>query len=195
MLFRCISLVALAMTAIACGSSDGSSTAATLKIMSPEAGSVYTAGDAVEYEIETLGFVLAPPFNKRSLRDHPGEEEMTHEDSHADSHGSSHEDMSTPEEHQDDHDTMPHEHESDAHSDDHGADDTNPTAREGHYHVYLDAAAGSDPHLTSWSYIDSFELPADLTPGTHTLRFELRDNNHMLVGSTGSEAVLFFEVK
>ncbi|MCB9029612.1 MAG: hypothetical protein H6619_01060 [Deltaproteobacteria bacterium] len=74
----------------------------------------------------------------------------------------------------------------------HLSDELNPDANEGHYHVYLDDADGTDHHLTSWQIDDSYQLPAELESGTHTLRFELRDNNHVKVGP---EDVVFFDVK
>lgn len=93
-------------------------------------------------------------------------------------------------------DSMTHD-DTDGSTDTHSHDTTatNPSAREGHYHVYLNDASGSDPHITDWNYTGSFPLPANLAPGTHSLRFELRDNEHTPVGTDWSEAVLFFVVE
>ena len=68
----------------------------------------------------------------------------------------------------------------------------NPNAKEGHYHVYLNDGSGTDPHVTAWSSEGSYQLPDTLEAGTHSLRFELRDNNHVMVGV---ETVLFFDVE
>ncbi len=86
--------------------------------------------------------------------------------------------------------TTSDDHAEDEHS--HDSAETNPDATEGHYHVYLDDATGADSHSTLWTTTGTFEIPADTANGTHSLRFELRDNNHVKVGP---EAVLFFEVE
>ncbi len=75
------------------------------------------------------------------------------------------------------------------------SDATSPYANLGHYHVYLDDASGTDPHLTAWTYEGEFQLPDELSPGTHSLRFELRDSYHTPLSVAGSEAVLFFKVE
>jgi hypothetical protein len=74
----------------------------------------------------------------------------------------------------------------------HHHSEKNPDAREGHYHVYLNDASGKDPHLTAWSNTAGYQLPANIQKGTHSLRFELRDNDHIPVGV---EAILFFSVE
>jgi len=55
-------------------------------------------------------------------------------------------------------------------------------ASEGHYHIYLDDARGSDEHVTAWTHEVDVPLPADLAVGTHLLRIELRDNHHNEIG-------------
>ena len=80
-------------------------------------------------------------------------------------------------------------------SGDHGDEEIDPTATEGHYHIYLDDAEGSDPHLTQWGTTGAFQLADDISSGTHSLRIELRNNDHLRVGIPGSEAILFFDVE
>lgn len=66
---------------------------------------------------------------------------------------------------------------------DHAADHASMEyARQGHYHIYLDQASGSDDHVTAWTESVDVPLPADLAAGEHTLRIELRDNEHNPVG-------------
>ncbi|MDD2943040.1 MAG: hypothetical protein PHC51_08760 [bacterium] len=72
--------------------------------------------------------------------------------------------------------------------------ETNPEAREGHYHIYLDDHAGADSHVTAWTEEGVFELPLEIEPGHHSLRFELRDNEHIIVGTPESEASVHFMV-
>jgi hypothetical protein len=67
-----------------------------------------------------------------------------------------------------------------------------PGSGDGHYHIYLDEARDGDPHITAWSYSPSYQLPEDIESGFHTLRVELRDNEH---ASLGIEDVLFFQVE
>jgi hypothetical protein len=73
----------------------------------------------------------------------------------------------------------------------HSSEETNPFAIEGHMHIYLDGGAGSEPHITSWSYATPLTIPADLAPGTHSLRVELRDNEHTPVGSEHDQFYVF----
>jgi hypothetical protein len=75
----------------------------------------------------------------------------------------------------------------------HGDDEaTDGIPREGHLHIYLDEQQN---HLTAWSASGQVAIPSTTTTGMHSLRFELRDNSHGLVGTPESEAILFFEVK
>ena len=71
-----------------------------------------------------------------------------------------------------------------------------PGSRDGHYHIYLDSARDSDPHLTAWDYEVDYQLPADIAPGSHLIYIELRDNNHnsVEVGGERRFTVLFFTV-
>lgn len=78
-----------------------------------------------------------------------------------------------------------------AHS--HSGNETNPLARNGHMHVYLDGASGADAHITTWSYITEVKLPEDLAPGMHSLRLELRDDTHTIVNPDLDE-YLYFEI-
>ena len=72
---------------------------------------------------------------------------------------------------------------------------SDPDATEGHYHVYLDDAQGSDPHLTAWTHEGSYTLPTTIAVGEHSLRFELRNNHHIPVGTGGSEDLVIFSVE
>ena len=67
-----------------------------------------------------------------------------------------------------------------------------PGSRDGHYHVYLDSARDDDPHVTDWHHHLEYELPLEIAPGTHTLRVELRDNDHQ---SVGIDDIVFFTVE
>lgn len=53
----------------------------------------------------------------------------------------------------------------------------------GHYHVYLDTDDDSADHVTAWSELLDFELPADLAPGEHVIRISLRAPDHHAVGA------------
>lgn len=64
---------------------------------------------------------------------------------------------------------------------------------QGHYHVYLDDKTGTDEHLTAWTKSGVFKLPDDIVPGLHSLRFELRDNQH--VPYIGIEDTVVIEVR
>lgn len=110
------------------------------------------------------------------------EESSAHEDEHLEEDSHSNSDDS-------------HEHGDDESDHSHDSSAVNPAATEGHYHLYLDEASGTDPHITAWSYEGEYQLPDDISPGTHSLRFELRDNNHTRIGTAGAEAVIFFEVE
>ena len=75
----------------------------------------------------------------------------------------------------------------------HSGNSSNPLARNGHMHIYLDGASGSDVHITTWSYVTEVKLPQDLAPGMHSLRLELRDDAHTIVNPELDE-FLYFEV-
>ena len=48
----------------------------------------------------------------------------------------------------------------------------------GHFHIYLDDATGIDYLLAGQDPEVNVEIPADTTPGAHTLRVSLGKNNH-----------------
>ena len=183
------------LTLFSCGgssdSSDSSSSGINLSIISPESNSELRAGDTISFELSLDDFNLAPPFNLRSIdlgsvdtKDHPGDEDDTSSDT-----SNTQTDTSDPQEDSSNDSTSEEE---DEHDDE--VSETNPDAREGHYHVYLDDAAGDDEHLTSWDAQGEYQLPSDITEGAHSLRFELRDNNHAIVGAPDSEAIMFFSI-
>ena len=62
--------------------------------------------------------------------------------------------------------------------------------REGHYHVYLDTEDDSADHVTQWIPRIDYTLPADIEPGEHYLRVNLRAPNHHALGIEAS--VSFF---
>jgi hypothetical protein len=184
---RGLSVAILLACTMGCGSDSGSSATAQISIQSPSEDVEVRAGDVISYRLMLTNFVLAPPFSHRETqRNHP--EDSAEEGAVHDVEAEATEDH---------HEQPVDEHgEEAAHPDDghdHGGSESNPSAREGHYHIYVDDAAGTDPHLTRWATEDSFEVP-ELPSGTHSLRFELRDNNHVPIGTPGSEAVLFFRV-
>ncbi len=174
-------LVVLTLILLCCGGSSSSNT--DVDIISPEQNTSFKAGETISYKLTFNNFNLSPPFdaiplpnsplrnsplhnfplrNFRLLKDHP--EEVNNDNSHTD------------------------ELASDSH---HNAGLTNPDAKEGHYHVYLDSSSGEDPHQTLWQKSGSFVIPNDISIGSHSLRFELRDNSHI---PTGLEEFLFFEI-
>lgn len=67
----------------------------------------------------------------------------------------------------------------------HGHSDTGEHAkrhRTGHYHLYIDSEDDSADHLTRWDSSTFYQLPGDITPGEHTFRVSLRDDNHEPLG-------------
>ena len=54
--------------------------------------------------------------------------------------------------------------------------------REGHYHIYLDGEDDGADHLTRWTSVVDFQLPANIAPGTHYLRINLRAPDHHALG-------------
>ncbi|MCB0354410.1 MAG: hypothetical protein KDD64_12825, partial [Bdellovibrionales bacterium] len=98
----------------------------------------FAPGEAVPFTVSTTNFTLVPPFNMRGLQPRHHE-------------GSEHEDSETDHEISDEIETG---NSGDDHSHVNGV--LNPDAREGHYHIYLDDAEGSDPHLTAWSSSGSY---------------------------------------
>lgn len=216
-------LLVMTIVAASCGSTR-TDTTPKMTIISPAQDTVYKAGDTIEYALEFDRFTLVAPYNMRSLAKritkHDGSDHSSEEASSADSStngiASSETDTiaagqepTTPE--ADDTLTVTSSPTETAEATDQEAsqtptpqvtqasDDissaTNPSAREGHYHIYLDEATGSDAHVTNWNYTGSFTIPGGITPGIHSLRFELRDNEHTPVGTDWSEAVLFFVVE
>lgn len=175
----------------ACGSSDGSQ-GASIEVVEPRSELTLSPGDIIEYQVRTVNFTLANPFTDRMLdfrhegHDH-GDEQDQDSNNSLETPPTPTPSLSAGMDH------SPTQTEVSDH--DHSSLETNPHAVEGHYHIYLDDAAGSETHTTAWTEHGEYQLPLDIAPGTHSLRFELRDNNHILVGTTHSEAVLFFEVQ
>lgn len=221
--FMVTSLVIMTIVAASCGSTR-TDTTPKMTIISPAEDSVYKAGDTIEYALEFERFTLVAPYNMRSgaknITKHDGSDHSTEDSSSADSSSSgidssetdssaAAQETATPEAEE----TLtvnpsPNEtaettgqeaSETPTPQVTQASDDissaTNPSAREGHYHIYLDEATGSDAHITNWNYTGSFTIPGGITPGIHSLRFELRDNEHTPVGTDWSEAVLFFVVE
>jgi hypothetical protein len=63
-----------------------------------------------------------------------------------------------------------------------GASDDHGRVYSGHYHVYLDSEDDAADHLTAWDDHYYFQLPADIAPGLHTLRVNLRGHDHHPLG-------------
>ncbi|GAB5452365.1 MAG: hypothetical protein Hals2KO_26930 [Halioglobus sp.] len=63
-----------------------------------------------------------------------------------------------------------------------GSGDDHSKVTSGHYHVYLNTDDDSADHLTAWTTNAAFELPADLSPGSHELRISLRAPDHHALG-------------
>lgn len=177
-----IALCVLSSVFVACGGGGSSSEPVSLSVVTPATESSFRAGESIDFVLEATSFNLAAPFNLRNQninRHHPGEIEVSDDIVEIDLVDDGQEGSQ---------DSSSHDDSDDSHSDD---VEVNPNAREGHYHVYLDAASGDDPHLTSWQYNDSFDLSGDIATGMHSLRFELRDNSHAPVGI---ETIYFFQV-
>ena len=194
----------------ACSGSGSDSGGDILTVESPAAGATMRAGEMMMLEVSTKDFSLGRPpniaenasgfvgqlgreiFIGHGDEDHHLEvaEAETVETAHGeDMHG---EDMHDAATHVVEEATHDDEHADDGHS--HDATQTNPFARQGHMHIYLDGGAGSESHITSWSYSTPIELPADLSAGMHSLRIELRDDNHVIVDPL-TDQFLFFEVR
>jgi hypothetical protein len=207
----------LASALVGCGGSSSSSEPETerLAVVSPTT-TTFRAADSFMLEVETTQFTLsAPPdlsaqaangytgslartaINPRVL--HETAEEHPHDEAGnpievTDSH--SHDDIMTTssEEHSDEHsETAAHDDSEAADGHDHDSTATNPAATQGHMHIYLDGGSGSDKHVTSWSNATPITLPADIAPGMHSLRIELRDDSHTVVDPE-SDQFLMFEI-
>ncbi len=207
-------LVLFLLTTIACGGSSGSD-APLLSIDSPS-GATMRAGESMILSVSTNGFTLREP---QAVSPNPGElhvgslarlahtaesemamtEEQSEEELHLHDDGSLHDhasdeivgtaDESTSTSSED------HGH-TDSEADtehSHDTSETNPFATHGHMHIYLDGGMGSEPHITSWAQQTPISLPADIAPGMHSLRLELRDDSHTPVGQEHDQ-YYFFEV-
>ena len=153
----------------------------SIEILQPSNDQVFQAGEVLLLSLQTENFSLGPPVNiaaddPRSILGSLARQAIQ-EDAHQDEHGHEEEGGESP-------DLSSHEH---------SEVNSNPAARQGHVHVYLDDAEGSDTHITAWVYEIPIHLPSDLNPGVHSLRVELRDDSHTLVDSRFDE-VVFFEV-
>ena len=205
----------LVLSLFGCGGSSssdaalGSGDTPVIRVATPLADQRFRAGDTFTLSVLLTNFTLNTPADRDPnetetsvgalksastlLKDHSQPEHTeTHEDSaessdpmvehHNDAHG--------------DEESHQHGTESESsHDHDHGnTDTTNPDARQGHMHIYLNDAAGSDPHITAWVSDVPIELPADLPAGMHSLRIELRDDNHVIVDN-GLDEFFFFEIE
>ncbi|MCB0344328.1 MAG: hypothetical protein KDD66_04390 [Bdellovibrionales bacterium] len=189
------------LAATACGgSSGGDSFSGTvgengqkLVIMSPADNSVFLPGQTISFVVETENFSLAVPLDRRTSTEEakhhidPNEADIEELAEAAEAAGliegdeAADEEMAMMEE---------SEHSSeDGHS--HDESSTHGHAVEGHYHVYLDGAQDTDAHVTEWANDFEYALPNEISAGNHSLRFELRDNEHVKVGA---ETIYFFSV-
>lgn len=66
------------------------------------------------------------------------------------------------------------------HQMDHGDDHS--SVYSGHYHVYLNSEDDEADHLTAWDDVYFYQLPEDIEPGIHELRFSLRGDDHHALG-------------
>lgn len=197
----CSSKVASALilaAACGCGGSSGSSLTFSgtageqgqrILIMDPVSDAIFSPGQSIAFMLHTENFTLqAPPshadkhvtdadnLDVEALRE-AAEAAGLLEDEHE--HQEETASASAPEP----------EHADDGHT--HDSNSVHGHATAGHYHVYLDAASDTDPHVTAWSHELEYSLPAEIEPGPHSLRFELRDDQHVKVGA---ETVYFFIV-
>lgn len=125
---------------------------------SPTAGETFSAGDTLTLAFDFMHFNLIPP-------------EVHHldDEGHGDAHGD------------DGHHAMTEDMDGgdmDGDSEHMSGGGDHSMVNEGHYHVYLNTEDDSADHLTAWSPTADFTLPADLPPGTHTLRISLRAPDH-----------------
>ncbi|MEH6581470.1 MAG: hypothetical protein V7754_06000 [Halioglobus sp.] len=80
-------------------------------------------------------------------------------------------------------DPAEHSHDNTQHDGTHStATDDHSTVFRGHYHVYLDNPEDDAEHLTAWDDSYYFQLPGDIEPGLHTLRVNLRSEDHHALG-------------
>ena len=199
---------------IACGGSSSSIVdQPEIIIEQPGEGEVFRASDVVQLRISTVNFPIVPPLDRAiddptpmvgavarlisfyidesQLLDTEGEfdPDRGEENGHDDSADLVHAEQ---EDHDDSLDTE-HTEEQDAagHDDEHADNSSNPAARQGHVHVYLNHGVGSDPHISAWVNDIPVQLPEDLELGTHCLRVELRDDQHLLVDSAYDQTVCF----
>lgn len=78
--------------------------------------------------------------------------------------------------------------------DDTASENSVSATKQGHYHLYLDDAQGSDPHITGWTLTPVVRIPDSIRSGTHVLRFEFRNDQHA-VYSNDFDLYYFFEVQ
>jgi len=156
-------LLSLLLFTVACGSSSGFDDGPQVTITDPSNDQAFASGSRIIVRLTTRNFVLGPPNDFNSSA----------EDSHDDGESSV----------------------EDTHDDD--AARTSQLVEQagsgdGHYHLYLDDAVASDPHVTAWTDVVDYEIPGDLPAGIHSFRLELRDNDHQIVGV---EDVVFFRIE
>ncbi len=204
-IFSTCALLAPALIFSACSSSNGEfDEGPSVSIVSPSDDQSFAAGSRITLEFVTRNFELGPPSDAGGHGDSHGEESHG-EESHGE--GSQGEEAHGEEAHGEE-----------AHNEDsHGGDSTEGESahsmegmhqarseelaagsRDGHYHIYLNEATDEDEHVTAWDLTYEYPLPSDLEPGTHSLRVELRNNEHQaLEREDGSrfEDVVFFNVE
>jgi len=59
----------------------------------------------------------------------------------------------------------------------------------GHYHIYLDGGTGGNYLVAGQTPTTPIKIPANTTPGAHTLRISLGQNNHAEVTPTVEDIV------
>ncbi len=199
-LFKLILAVPLLFSVVACGGSSGSDgfsgtigqNGQKLVVMDPADNAVFAPGETISFSLRTENFTLAVPNDRRDQSKHHIDTHEVDVDALAEAAEAAGLVEGEEEQHAE-HDTSMEEESVHDTSDGHSHDDssTHPHATEGHYHVYLNAAADSDEHTTQWVTSLDYTLPEDLPAGSHSLRFELRDNDHVKVGA---ETIYFFSV-
>ena len=184
-IFSTCALLAPALIFSACSSSNGEfDEGPSVSIVSPSDDQSFAAGSRITLEFVTRNFELGPPSDAGGHGDSHGEESHGEEAHNEDSHGGD----STEGESSHSLEGM-HQ----ARSEELAAG-----SRDGHYHIYLNEATDEDEHVTAWDLTYEYPLPSDLEPGTHSLRVELRNNEHQaLEREDGSrfEDVVFFNVE
>lgn len=194
-MLRWVFFVLTTLLLVGCGGSE--SNLVKINILSPKSDSSFAPGEKLTLQLDIENFVLETPADKAdAVLPYVGSLKLAAVLVKHSSENTEHaqEEASVLLE-ESEHSMDEHVEGSDIHDDvhSHSTSETNPDARAGHMHVYLNDASGSDAHVTTWSYETPIVIPSDLAPGTHSLRLELRDSHHTIVNPV-YDAVLFFEV-